>query len=38
MRILVLSNSFSGLHSFRKEVFQQFRELGCKPPIQRKVG
>lgn len=28
MRILVLSNSFAGLHSFRKEVFQQFRELG----------
>ena len=28
MRILVLSNSFGGLHSFRKEVFQQFRELG----------
>ena len=28
MRILVLSNSFVGLHSFRKEVFQRFRELG----------
>lgn len=28
MRILVLSNSFAGLHSFRKEVFQRFRELG----------
>ena len=28
MNILVLSNSFAGLHSFRKEVFQQFRELG----------
>lgn len=28
MRILVLSNSFIGLHSFRKEVFQRFRNLG----------
>lgn len=28
MRILVLSNSFVGLHSFRKEVFQRFCELG----------
>lgn len=28
MRILVLSNSFVGLHSFRKEVFQRFRDLG----------
>ena len=28
MRILVLSNSFAGLHSFRKEVFQRFRDLG----------
>ena len=28
MKILVLSNSFVGLHSFRKEVFQRFRELG----------
>ena len=28
MRMLVLSNSFVGLHSFRKEVFQRFRELG----------
>lgn len=28
MRILVLSNSFVGLHSFRKEVFLRFRELG----------
>ena len=28
MNILVLSNSFAGLHSFRKEVFQRFRELG----------
>ena len=28
MRILVLSNSFVGLYSFRKEVFQRFRELG----------
>ena len=28
MNILVLSNSFAGLHSFRKEVFQRFRDLG----------
>ena len=28
MKILVLSNSFSGLHSFRKEVFQAFRDQG----------
>lgn len=28
MRILVLSNSFVGLHSFRKEVFKRFRDLG----------
>lgn len=28
MRILVLSNSFVGLHSFRKEVFQRFCDLG----------
>ena len=30
MRILVLSNSFSGLHSFRKEVFQAFLNQGWK--------
>lgn len=28
MRILVLSNSFAGLYSFRKEVFQRFCDLG----------
>ena len=28
MKILVLSNSLVGLHSFRKEVFQRFRDLG----------
>lgn len=33
MRILVLSNSFAGLHSFRKEVFQQFRDLGWEVHI-----
>ena len=27
-RILVLSNSWGGLHSFRKEVFQAFRDNG----------
>lgn len=28
MRILILSNSFVGLYSFRKEVIQRFRDLG----------
>ena len=27
-RILVLGNSWGGLHSFRKEVFQVFRDNG----------
>lgn len=38
MRILVLSNSFVGLHSFRKEVFQEFRNKGWQVLISSPVG
>lgn len=38
MRILVLSNSFVGLHSFRKEVFQEFRNQGWEVIISSPVG
>lgn len=38
MKILVLSNSFSGLYSFRKEVFQEFRNQGWKVVISSPVG
>lgn len=37
MRILVLSNSFVGLHSFRKEVFKRFRDLGWEVYISSPV-
>ncbi|MDO4462531.1 MAG: glycosyltransferase family 4 protein [Bacteroidia bacterium] len=33
MKVLVLSNSISGLFSFRKEVFQEFRNLGWEVVI-----
>lgn len=33
MKILVLSNSISGLYSFRKEVFQEFRNQGWEVVI-----
>lgn len=38
MKILVLSNSFSGLHSFRKEVFKEFRNQGWEVIISSPVG
>lgn len=37
-KILVLSNSFIGLHSFRKEVFQTYRENGYEVCISAPVG
>ena len=37
MKILVLSNSFVGLHSFRKEVFKRFRDLGWEVYISSPV-
>ena len=37
-RILVLSNSFGGLHSFRKEVFQAYREKGYEVYISCPIG
>lgn len=37
-KILVLSNSFGGLHSFRKEVFQAFRDKGYEVYISCPVG
>lgn len=38
MKILVLSNSLSGLFSFRKEVFQEFRGLGWDVAISCPIG
>lgn len=41
MRILILSNSFVGLHSFRKEVFHEFRirgwEVFISCPIEKDI-
>lgn len=37
-KILILSNSFTGLHSFRKEVFQAFRDNGYEVYISCPVG
>ena len=37
-RILVLSNSFGGLHSFRKEVFQAYRDNGYDVYISCPIG
>lgn len=37
-RILVLSNSFIGLHSFRKEVFEAFRSKGYEVYISCPIG
>lgn len=37
-KLLVLSNSFSGLHSFRKEVFQTFRNNGFEVYISCPIG
>lgn len=36
--ILVLSNSFGGLHSFRKEVFQAYKEKGYEVYISCPIG
>lgn len=36
-KILVLSNNFGGLYSFRKEVFQRFRDLGWEVYISSPV-
>lgn len=38
MKILVLSNSYSGLYSFRKEVFQEFRNQGWNVVISCPIG
>lgn len=38
MKILVLSNSFPGLFSFRKEVLKEFRDLGWDVVISCPVG
>lgn len=37
-KILVLSNSFGGLHSFRKEVFQAYQEKGYEVYISCPIG
>lgn len=37
-RILVLSNSFVGLYSFRKELLQAYRERGCEVYISCPIG
>lgn len=38
MKILIISNSFVGLYGFRKEVFQEFKNLGWEVTISCPIG